>query len=155
MSTRCKRRWPVLALLVPLTMAATACDGGPFSPYWDRGTYDLLYANNRAVPSTVYASSVGGRASRVDVNSGALTLRGDDSYQLVVRVRETVGNQDTDVTHAYAGHYYHEGRMLYLNYYESGSDYYAEIAATWRDDSIELVLPDVAAGRGVLMRFVR
>jgi hypothetical protein len=152
MSTRSLLRWPAIAVL---TIAVTACSDGPFSPYWDRGTYDLAYANNRTVPSTVYSSAATGRVSRVDVIGGSLTLRRDDSYQLVVRVRETSGIQDADVTHAYAGHFDHEGRMLYLSYFDAGSWTYGEIAATWRDDSIELVLPDVAAGRGVLMRFVR
>ena len=152
MAIRSLLRWPAMALL---SIAVTACDNGPFSPYWDRGTYDLLYANNRAVPSTVFASSSAGRVSRVDVLGGTITLRRDDSYQLVVRVLETSGGRDTDVTYAYAGHFDYEGRMLYLSYFDTVSGYYDEIAATWRDGSIELVLPDVADGRGVLMRFVQ
>lgn len=152
MSTRSLLRWPAMALLA---LAATACADGPFSPYRDRGTYDLVYANNRTVPSTVYASSAAGRVSRVDVVAGTLTLRRDDSYQLLVQVRESNDGQDVDVTYAYAGHFDHDGRMLYLGYFDPASSSYDEIAATWRDGSVELVLPDVAAGRGVLMRFLR
>ena len=53
MSSRLVLRWPALALLA---LGLSACVDSPFSPYWDRGTYDLQYANNRSVPSTVYSS---------------------------------------------------------------------------------------------------
>ena len=134
-------------------MATSACENGPFDPYWDRGTYDLVFANDRTVPSTVYESTGAGRVSRVDVIDGTLTLRRDNSYQLLVTAREFSGGGYADVTHAYAGRYDYDGRTLLLSYFDPAFTTYAEIDASWRDGSVELVMPDVAAGRGVLMRF--
>ncbi len=75
------RRLFVLALVV-LTVAG--CDG-PFSPYWDGGTYDLRHANNRHIPAVV---SEGPPGSVTEVVGGSLTLRRDHSYRLLVDVRE-------------------------------------------------------------------
>ena len=44
--------WRAVPLVLAVAML-TACDDDPFSPYWDRGTYYLSYANNRPVPTVV------------------------------------------------------------------------------------------------------
>ena len=150
--TRSLWKWPAVALLV---LATAACEHGPFNPYWDGGTYDLLYANDRPVPTVVFANSGDARVSRVEVTGGTLSLRRDDSYQLLVTAHESGSGGEADVTYAYAGRYDYDGRTLFLNYFDPDLAAYAEIDASWREESVELVLPGVAAGRGVLMRFVR
>jgi len=143
-------------LWMPLVLATTAaCHDGPFSPFFDRGLYDLISANGEYVPSTVYSAVAAGHVQRVDVQGGTLTLHSDGSYNLLVHARESTDGVVVDVTHAYAGAYDAEDTILYLSYDVPGSNYGAEMQAVWRDGTIEVVVPDVAMGHGVLMRFAR
>ena len=152
MSRRATLRWSLLTIVFAAT---TGCHDGPFSPYWDRGTYELVAANDRYVPAMVYSAMSGGRQDRVDVLGGSLTLRGDGSYELLVHVAESVDGWTEDVTHAYAGAYDAQGSMLFLRYDVPGSYYSDEMQAMWRNGSVEVVVPDIAMGRAVLLRFWR
>ncbi|MBI1809308.1 MAG: hypothetical protein HYR75_05365 [Gemmatimonadetes bacterium] len=143
------------ALLALGLVTITACHDGPFSPYWDRGTYELVAANGRYVPSNVYVAAGPGHVDAVDVVDGWITLHGDGSYELIVHARETTNGLSADVTHAYAGGYDTDGNMLYLSYDLPGSYYSDQLQASWHDGIIEVVVPDVAMGHGVLMRFGR
>lgn len=145
-----------LMRLVPLALTVatlTACDDDPFSPYWDRGTYYLSAANNRAVPTTVSGGS-GPGSVRLEVTRGTLTLRRDHSYQLLVDVRQwTSGGQFVETTKAYAGTYENDGRTLYLNYF-GPRDYYSNVmVANWRSGRIEVVVPNLDGEQDVLCVF--
>ncbi len=137
--------------LVVATLAA--CYDDPFSPYWDRGTYYLSYANDRPVPTIVSGGTLPGSA-RLEVTRGTLTLRRDHSYQLLVDVRQwTTGGQFYEATKAYAGTYENDGSTLYLNYF-GPRDYYSSVmVANWRNGRVEIVVPDVDAGQDVLCVF--
>jgi hypothetical protein len=139
--------------LAVMVLALSACDDDPFSPYWDRGTYYLSAANNRAVPATVSGGS-GPGSVRVEVTRGSLTLRHDHSYQLLVDVRTwTSGGQFTETTKAYAGTYENDGRTLYLSYF-GPRDYYSNVmVANWRDGRIDVVVPNLDGGLDVLCTF--
>ena len=144
--------WRAVPLVLAVAML-TACDDDPFSPYWDRGTYYLSYANNRPVPTVVSGGSAAGSA-RVEVTHGTLTLRRDHSYQLLVDVREWMANgQYVETTKAFAGTYENDGRTLYLNYFDP-HDYYSNVmVANWRDGRIEIVVPNLDGGVDVLCTF--
>jgi hypothetical protein len=131
-----------------LILGTAACEE-PFSPYWDRGTYELKYANNDRVPAVV---SSGPGTSYREVRGGSLTLRRDHSYQLVVLVREKTGGEVLEYSTVFAGPYETEYRTLYLAYVDSRG-YTRNIVANWRDGRIELVGPEVDAGYGVLCTF--
>ena len=146
----------VLMRAVPLAVVAatlSACYDDPFSPYWDRGTYYLSYANNRPVPTIVSGGSLPG-SPRLEVTRGTLTLRRDHSYALLVEVREyTANGQFYESTRAFAGTYENDGRTLWLNYY-GPRDYYSSVmTANWRDGRIEVVVPNVDGGEDVLCVF--
>ena len=146
----------VLMRVVPLAVVAatlSACYDDPFSPYWDRGTYYLAYANGRPVPTIVSGGSLPG-SPRVEVTRGSLTLRRDHSYALLVEVREwTANGQFYEWTRAYAGTYENDGRTLWLNYY-GPHDYYSSVmVANWRNGRIEVVVPNVDGGQDVLCVF--
>lgn len=144
----------LMARAVPLLLVVallTACDDDPFSPYWDRGTYYLSYANNRPVPTTVSGSS--GQGTRLEVTRGTLTLRRDHSYSLLVDVRQWNGGQFVETTKAYAGTYENDGRTLYLNYFNP-RDYYSNVmVANWRDGRVEIVVPNLDGYQDVLCVF--
>jgi hypothetical protein len=137
-----------LAVAALIVGAATACED-PFSPYWDRGTYHLEYANNRRVPAVVSE----GPASYVEVRGGTLTLRSDHSYQLVVQIREQSGSSVYEYSRVFAGPYESEYRTLYLTYFDDDDRYGQSMVANWRDGKIEIVVPDVDGPYGVLCRF--
>ncbi len=142
--------------VVPLTAVVASLNGcydDPFSPYWDRGTYYLAYANNRPVPTVVSGGSAPG-SPRVEVVRGSLTLRRDHSYALLVEVREWSGTgQFYEWTRAYAGTYENDDRTLWLNYF-GPRDYYSSVmVANWRNGRIEIVVPDVDGGDDVLCVF--
>jgi hypothetical protein len=141
---------------VPLALAAvtlSACYDDPFSPYWDRGTYYLSYANNRPVPTIVSGGTLPGSA-RVEVTRGSLTLRRDHSYQLLVEVREwTRDGQFYESTKAFAGTYENEDRTIYLNYFNPRDYYSSVMVANWRGGRIEIAVPGVDAGMAVLCVF--
>lgn len=141
----------VTLMLASSTLAA--CYDDPFSPYWDRGTYYLSYANNRPVPTTVSGGSSAG-SPRLEVSRGTLTLRRDHSYQLLVEVRQwTGGGQFYETTRAFAGTYENEGRTLYLNYY-GPRDYYSSVmVANWRNGRLEVVVPNLDGEQDVLCVF--
>ena len=143
------RAVPIVAAVATLT----ACDDDPFSPYWDRGTYYLSYANNRPVPTTVSGGTLPGSA-RLEVSGGTLTLRRDHSYQLLVDVRQwTTGGQFYETTKAFAGTYENDGRTLWLNYF-TPHDYYASVmTANWRNGRLEVVVPNLEGGVEVLCVF--
>jgi len=132
-----------------LITSLTACDD-PFSPYWDRGTYELWSANNRSIPAVV---SEGPAGAFTEVVGGSLTLRRDHSYQLLVDVREATGGRTYRYTTAFAGSYEHEDRTIYLTYFEAESSYPRVIVANWRGGRIELVAPRVDGYVGVLCLF--
>jgi hypothetical protein len=132
-----------------LALFAAACDE-PFSPYWDRGTYDLTYANNRRVPALV---SQGPGGSYTEVTGGALTLRRDHSYQLIVDVRVVENGRVYDYSKVFAGEYENEDRTIYLTWFDAGSSYPRLIVANWRGGRIELVVPRVDGNDGVLCEF--
>jgi hypothetical protein len=136
-------------LAIGTVLLATAACEEPFSPYWDRGTYDLRYANNERVPAVV---SEGPGTSYREVRGGSLTLRRDHSYQLVVLVREKSGPDILEYSTVFAGPYESDYRTLYLSYVDSKGRS-RNIVANWRDGRIELVVPDVDAGYGVLCTF--
>jgi hypothetical protein len=147
---------PSLKRILPLALAAamlTACYDDPFSPYWDRGTYYLVYANNRLVPTTV-SGGTGANSAHLEVTRGTLTLRRDHSYQLLVEVREwTAGGQFYESTKAYAGQYENEDRAIYLTYFDP-SDYYSSVmVANWRNGRIEVVVPNLDGRQDVLCMF--
>jgi hypothetical protein len=131
-----------------LAASATACED-PFSPYWDRGTYHLRYANNRHVPAVV---SQGPGTSYLEVRGGSLTLRRDHSYQLQVNIRERTGGVEYEYSTVFAGPYESEYRTLYLSY-EDRRGNWRNIVANWRDGRVELVVPDIDNGYGVLCWF--
>ncbi len=151
-------RAPRRALLraVPIALAAmtlTACTDDPFSPYWDRGTYYLQYANNRPVPAIV-SGGVGANSARLEVTRGTLTLRRDHSYQLLVEVREwSAGGQFYETTKAYAGRYENDDRALYLTYYDAHDYYSSVMVANWRNGRLEVVVPNVDGRQDVLCVF--
>jgi|GEM_PF-3670131 len=136
-------------LLGFLALFTAACDE-PFSPYWDRGTYDLTYANNYRVPAVV-SSGPGG--SYTEVTGGSLTLRRDHSYQLVVDIRAVEDGRVYQYSKVYAGEYESEDRRIYLTWYDAGSSYPRVIVANWRGGRIELVVPRVDGNDGVLCEF--
>lgn len=145
-----------LARTVPLALVVatlSACYDDPFSPYWDRGTYYLAYANNRPVPTIVSGGTAPG-SPRVEVVRGTLNLRRDHSYALLVEVREWTGTgQYYESTRAYAGTYENDGRTLWLNYF-GPRDYYSSVmVANWRNGRIEVVVPNVDGGQDVLCVF--
>jgi hypothetical protein len=131
-----------------LAVSVSACED-PFSPYWDRGTYYLRYANNRHVPAVV---SEGPGASYIEVTGGSLTLRRDHSYQLVVEVREKVAGVTYEYSTVFAGPYESEYRTLYLTY-EDRRGNWRNIVANWRDGRVELVVPEIDDSYGVLCTF--
>lgn len=141
-----------LVAVAVLSGVVTACDD-PFSPYWDRGTYVLRSANNRAVP-TVVSGGYGPNSPRTEVTAGTLTLRRDHSYQLLVEVREwdSAGRPYTSSV-VFAGYYENEDRVLYLNYSLPGDRYSSTMIATWRGGSIEVVVPELDGYFGVLCVF--
>lgn len=139
---------------VPLSLAVvtlTACADDPFSPYWDRGTYYLNYANNRAVPAIV---SGGPGGARLEITGGSLTLRRDHSYQMLVTVRTwSATGTFYESTKAFAGTYDNDDRTLWLNYFEP-RDYYSNVmVANWRSGRIEVVVPNVDGMQDVLCSF--
>jgi hypothetical protein len=140
-----------LAALV--LVSVTACEHAPFSPLFDRGTYALVSANGGYVPSTVYHATTAGRFDHIDVTGGSLTLRTDGSYRMLVVTHEDVGGVVADVTHAFAGSYDSEGSILYLTYDLPGAYGGGQMQATWLGGDVEVVVPDVAMGNGVLLRF--
>lgn len=150
--------WSRRALMRPLLLAimvatVTACHDDPFSPYWDRGTYYLLYANNHLVPTTV-SGGIGANAPRLEVTRGTLTLRRDHSYQLLVEVREwTAGGQFYESTKVYAGQYESEDRAIYLTYYDPHDYYSSVMVANWRGGRVEVVVPNVDGRQDVLCVF--
>jgi hypothetical protein len=131
-----------------LAASVTACDD-PFSPYWDRGTYYLKSANNRYVPAVV---SQGPGTSYLEVRSGSLTLRRDHSYQLVVELREQRAGTIYEYSAVFAGPYESEHRTLYLSY-EDDRGNWRNVVANWRDGKVELVVPEIDNGYGVLCTF--
>ncbi len=139
--------------LVVAVATLTACYDDPFSPYWDRGTYYLVYANNRPVPTTV-SGGIGSNSPRLEVTRGTLTLRRDHSYQLLVDVREwTTGGQFYETTKVYAGRYENEDRSIYLTYFDE-RDYYSNVmVANWRNGRVEVVVPNVDGRLEVLCVF--
>ena len=128
--------------------SVTACDE-PFSPYWDRGTYRLRFANNHFVPAVV---SEGPGTSYLEVRGGSLTVRRDRSYQLVVDIREKAGADVFEYSKVFAGSYESEYRTLWLSYVDSRG-YSRVIEASWRDGRIEAVIPGIDSGYGVLCSF--
>lgn len=149
-SRRALLRLLVLAILVGGT---TACIEDPFSPYWDRGTYDLRWANNRPVPATV-SGGYSPIAPRTDVMRGSLTLRRDHSYQLLVDVREyDARGQWYESTRVFAGHYEHDGSTIYMSYFMRGDYYSSAMVANWRGGRVEVVVPEVDGRSGVLCVF--
>ena len=146
----------VLMRVVPLAVVAatlSACYDDPFSPYWDRGTYYLAYANNRPVPTIVSGGSLPG-SPRLEVTRGTLTLRRDHSYALLVEVREwTASGQFYESTRAYAGTYENDGRTLWLDYFRPHDYYSSVMVANWRNGRIEIVVPNVDGGQDVLCVF--
>jgi hypothetical protein len=144
-----KRVVPIAAT----TLTLGACYDDPFSPYWDRGTYYLAYANNRPVPTIVSGGSLPG-SPRLEVTRGSLTLRRDGSYALLVEVREWSGTgQFYEWTRAYAGTYEYDDRTLWLEYYDPGDYYSSVMVANWRNGRIEVVVPNVDGGEDVLCVF--
>lgn len=148
-----RRHWLRALTLTAAVATLTACDDDPFSPYWDRGTYYLSYANNHPVPTIVSGGSGPGSA-RLEVTRGTLTLRNDHSYQLLVEMRQwTGGGQFSETTKAYAGRYENDGRALYLYYY-GPRDYYSSVmVANWRDGRVEVVVPNLDGQQDVLCVF--
>lgn len=138
-----------LAALALVVVAATGCQE-PFSPYWDRGSYDLRYANNRRVPTVVID---GPGASFTEITDGSLILRRDHSYQLVVDVHERAGDAYYTYSAVFAGDYDNDGRTLYLSYFDADAGYYGVILATWRDGRVEMVVPRVNGYDDVLCEF--
>jgi hypothetical protein len=138
-----------IAPVVLCGLAVTGCDE-PFSPYWDRGTYFLRYANNRPVPAVV---SSGPASSYTEVLTGSLTLRRNHSYQLLVDVREVVGGRVFETTRVFAGSYDHDGYTLWLSYVPPGDYYSAVMVANWRSGRLEVVVPGVDGPYGVLCMF--
>lgn len=137
--------------LTLILVTATGCDD-PFSPYWDRGTYYLSYANNRPVPTAVSRDAFGN--ARTEVLGGTLTLRRDHSYQMVVDVREwSSSGRPYDSSIVFAGVYEHEHRTLYLTWYGARDFYGNVMVANWRNGRVEVVVPDVDGGFGVLCLF--
>ena len=128
----------------------TACYDDPFSPYWDRGTYYLRYANNRPVPAVV---GTGPGAAFTEITGGSLTVRRDHSYQLVVEVRDFDGIRSTTSSRVFAGTYENDGRTLYLDYADPRDGYPSTITANWRGGRFELVVPGVDGWYGVLCTF--
>ncbi|MBM4194090.1 MAG: hypothetical protein FJ202_06895 [Gemmatimonadetes bacterium] len=144
------RRMFSVALVALAAVSVTGCDD-PFSPFWDRGTYYLRYANNRPVPATV---SYDAGAIRREVLGGSLTLRRDHSYQLVVEVREVLsGGRKSEYSVVYAGTYDNDHRTLYLTLYGSGGGWSDYMIANWRGGRIEVVVPEVDSRAGVLCLF--
>jgi hypothetical protein len=143
---RLSRGFIVAALAL---VSLSACDD-PFSPYWDRGTYRLRYANNHYVPTTV---SEGPGTSYLEVQGGSLTVRRDHSYQLVVDIREKSGSDVFEYSKVFAGSYENEYRTLWLSYVDTRG-YGRVIEANWRDGKIEAVVPGLDSGYGVLCTFV-
>ncbi len=152
MSTLLSRRSALR--VVSLTVAAvmlTACYDDPFSPYWDRGTYYLQYANNRRVP-TIVAGGAG--SPRLEVTGGTLTLRRDHSYQMLVDVRQwTAGGQYYESTKVFAGRYENDGRAVYLTYFDPHDYYSSAMTANWRNGRIEVVVPNLDGWADVLCVF--
>ena len=139
-----------LALVVA---TLSACYDDPFSPYWDRGTYYLVYANNRLVPTTV-SGGLGPNTPRLEVTGGTLTLRRDHSYQMLVDVREwTAGGQYYETTKVYAGRYENEDRAIYLTYFDAHDYYSSVMVANWRNGRVEVVVPNVDGRQDVLCTF--
>ncbi len=144
-----------LRSVMPLAIAVatlTACDDDPFSPYWDRGTYYLSYANGRSVPAIV-SGSYGPNSPRVEVTGGTLTLRRDHSYSLLVQVREWSGAQFYESTKVFAGTYDSDERTIWLNYFQPHDYYSSVMIANWRNGRIDVVVPDLDGGVDVLCMF--
>lgn len=152
LSIRTRLRRPLHAAILGLTLTAGVACSDPFSPYWDDGTYDLQYVNNRLVPAVV-SSSYGAGAIRTEVLGGSLTLRHDHSYQLLVSVRDWDHGVAYESSVAFVGRYEHDGRVLYLNYFPDGDAYSSVMVATWRHGRIEVVVPEVDVRTGVLCVF--
>ncbi|MHB1312759.1 MAG: hypothetical protein ACYC3L_12155 [Gemmatimonadaceae bacterium] len=152
MRTVLSRRTALRVVSLAVAAAAlTACYDDGFSPYWDRGTYYLTYANNRPVPATV---SGGPGGARVEVTGGTLTLRRDHSYQMLVHVREWMqGGQFYESTKAFAGTYENDGREIYLTWYDPHDYYSSVMSANWRNGRVEVVVPDVDGFTDVLCGF--
>ena len=142
------------ALSLAIVVAAlTACYDDPFSPYWDHGTYYLVYANNRLVPTTV-SGGIGPNSPRLEVTRGTLSLRRDHSYQLLVEMREwDAGGHFYESTKAYAGRYENDDRAIYLTYYDAHDYYSSVMAANWRNGRVEVVVPNLDGWQDVLCVF--
>jgi hypothetical protein len=148
-----KRTWMRALTLAVVVATLAACADDPFSPYWDRGTYYLDYANGHPVPATVSGGSGPGSA-RLEVTRGTLTLRDDHSYQLLVEIRQWAnGGQFYETTKAYAGRYENDGRALYLNYYDPHDYYSSVMVANWRSGRVEVVVPNLDGQQDVLCVF--
>ena len=130
--------------------AISGCYDQPFSPYWDRGTYYLRYANNRPVPAVV---SQGSGLVYTEILGGSLTLRRNHSYQLLVDVREWEGGRAYESTRVFAGSYDNDDYTLWLSYVPAGDYYAAVMVANWRGGRLELVVPEVDGRFGVLCLF--
>jgi hypothetical protein len=142
----------VLSLAI-VAVALTACYDDPFSPYWDHGTFYLVYANNRHVPTTV-SGGLGPNTPSLEVTRGTLTLRRDHSYQLLVDVREwDAGGGLYESTKVYAGQYETEDRAIYLTYFESHEYYSSVMVANWRNGRVEVVVPNLDGRQDVLCVF--
>jgi hypothetical protein len=138
-------------VLAATVVFLAGCDD-PFSPYWDRGTYYLSYANNRPVPTAVSRDGYGN--PRTEVLGGTLTLRRDHSYQMVVDIREwSPAGRPYDSSIVFAGVYENEHRTLYLTWYGARDFYGNVMVANWRNGRVEVVVPDVDDGFGVLCLF--
>lgn len=142
-----------VAMPALVVMSLSACYDDPFSPYWDRGTYYLVTANNRYVPTIVSGGS-GANSSRLEVTRGTLTLRRDHSYQMVVDVREwTAGGQFYETSRVYAGRYENDDRAIYLSYFNEHDYYSSVMVANWRGGRVEVVVPNIDGRSDVLCVF--
>lgn len=97
--------------------------------------------------------SGGPGGSYTKVTGGALTLRRNHSYQLIVDIRLVESGRVYEYSKVFADEYEDEDRTIYRTWYDARSSYSRLIVANWRGGRIELVVPRVNANDGVLCEF--
>jgi hypothetical protein len=133
--------------LAALPLALTACGADELFGPETTGNYAMTWVNGTRVPATVYTNTKPGSSYRMEVASGTLHLRHDDTFSLHLEIREFDGTSSVRSTQGYSGSYHRDGRDLFFYFVDPVTGRQRTLSGFVRDGYAEVLLGGLLDGQ--------